>query len=590
MDQIEEIKSKIDIVDLISEYFPLKRAGRNFKALCPFHSEKTPSFMVSPELQIFKCFGCGSAGDVIKFLQLYERMDFWEAVELLAKRTGIKLKKFKLDKEESLKRRIYAMNDLASRFYHFLLTKHQLGQKALAYAHFRGLKEETLRQFKIGFSPLKPEILATFLLKKGFSGQELLQSGIFFKSQYSSGNQLKLLDRFYGRLIFPLFDHRGNIVSFAGRLIPGLLPDEDKRGKYINGPDTVVYHKSENLYGLWLTKEEIKKTNEAILVEGELDLISSWQAGIKNIVAAKGTALTVDQIKLIKRFASNLKLAFDADFAGDQAALRGIILAEKEGLEMSVVLLPKGIKDPDELAYKDPESLKKAIDRAIPVWDFVIQSGVKQFGLSSPLAKKKVLQKVLPLLSQIENEVVKLEYYKKLAQILSTSFEAIMIESTKLKTAPIKTQSILSEKETATNREAILEEYLLALILLEGKPKRLSTKIKFETFVLKRIWERLKQFLREKKKFEPTEFFAFLPEELRPKLETIFLLWGDKKIKDFNQEIRKITREIKRTRLRKRLSLLSLEIAQEEKKGSPRLNRLRKKFAILSQKLFALES
>ncbi len=591
MTQIENLKAKIDIVDLIADYLPLKKAGRNFKANCPFHQEKTPSFVVSPELQIFKCFGCGESGDAIKFLQTYERLDFWEAAEELAKRAGIKLtrKGRGMGKEEALKRQLYSLNNSARDLYHFLLTKHALGKKALDYALSRGLAPATLEKFKIGFSPLDPGASGRFLMKKrGFGAEELKKSGLVFQSQYGSGSSSGLMDRFHGRLIFPLLDHRGNVVSFAGRLIPGLLPNEDKRGKYINGPETIIYHKSHNLYGLWLTKNEIKKNDTAVLVEGELDMISSWQAGVKNVVASKGTALTIDQIKLIGRFATKLKLALDADIAGNQAVFKGLVLAEKEGLELSVATLPKGFGDPDDLARKDPKGLKKMIKKAIPVWDFVIRSSVEKYGTADPIAKKKVLAETLPLLAKIENEVVKQDYYKRLAQALGADLDSVLIEASKLKPSPAGQSRGPSEKKEEKDRESLLEEYLLALILLEGKPEKLLD-LKFNRFALKRVWEELGKFLKKKKSFQLVKFLHFLPEELKPQLEMAFLKYGDKKIDDVEKEIDKAKQALEKIRLEKRLKKLSERIAREEsRRKSKTVDRLREKFTRLQQKLFAL--
>jgi len=348
MDQIEEVKKRTDIVDLISEYIALKKAGRNFKARCPFHEEKTPSFIVSPELQIFKCFGCGAGGDAIKFLQLYEKMEFWEAVEALAQRAGVKLIRRRVSRNEQAKRRLYEINSLVTEFYHFLLTKHEVGRTALGYLVRRGIKPESIETFKLGFSPKKAETITSFLKKKGYAVPEILQAGVAVSTRRGS-----LLDRFRGRLIFPLYNHRGNVVGFSGRLIPGIpLPEE---AKYINTSETMIYHKGENLYGLWLTKREIQKKKKAIVVEGEFDLISSYQAGVTNIVALKGTAFTEDQARLINRFAETAILALDADLAGDEAVKRSAQVADSVGLDVRVTLLPEGFKNPDEVAKKEPK-------------------------------------------------------------------------------------------------------------------------------------------------------------------------------------------------------------------------------------------
>jgi DNA primase len=598
MNQIEEIKAKVDIVEIISQSVSLKPAGRNLKGLCPFHSEKTPSFMVSPELQIFKCFGCGKSGDVITFLQEYERMDFGEALEYLAQIAGVKLERQKYSPDESIKRKIYEINAAARFFYNFLLTKHESGKKALEYAYSRGLDKKIVKEFGIGFSPLKPNALANYLIKKKkYSKDELMQTGIFFTSQYS-GRQ-ELLDRFYGRLIFPLLDHRGNIVSFAGRLIPGFFKDEDKRGKYINGPDTPAYHKSYNLYGLWLTKEEIRKADKAVLVEGELDLISSWKAGVKNAVAIKGTALTQEQIQLIKRFASNLCFALDADFAGDQAALRCVTMADKEGLDMTAVILPKGVKDPDELARKDPQKLIKAVERSVPVWDFIINNAIRKYGTDTPQGKKNTLQTVLPVLTQIDNQVVKEDYLKKLSQILNTSSQAVMAEAKKTAiSAPKKAKAnILDEPQEPQDKQDILEEYVLSLIMLSGKPQDYLDNVKFDNFLVNRIFKDLKKYLKKHNKFSSSAFLSFLSEELKPKLEKMFFVWGDDQGSNLNRELEKTIKELERVKLKKKLNLLSAQISEAERsqtdvgedKSKKSLEKLQAEFSGLANQLSRLD-
>src|SRR4030043_909411 len=292
--QVDEVKSRVGIVGLISEYIPLKKAGRNYKALCPFHGEKTPSFMVSPELQIYKCFGCGESGDAFSFLEKYEGMEFGEALKYLADKAGIKLKPLHPG-QFGEKERFFEINRIASKFYNYVLLSHPAGKEALKYlTRERGLKIDILKKFQLGFSPYKEDALAKVLIKRKYQESELINGGLVYRGR-------GLVDRFSGRVIFPLFDHRSNVVGFAGRILP--KDDKGDRAKYINSPETPVYHKSRVLYGLDLAKAEIKRSKEVVIVEGELDMISSWQAGIKNVVAIKGSALTDEQIGLISRLA-----------------------------------------------------------------------------------------------------------------------------------------------------------------------------------------------------------------------------------------------------------------------------------------------
>ncbi|OGL53804.1 DNA primase, partial [Candidatus Shapirobacteria bacterium RBG_13_44_7] len=266
--QVEEIKKKLDIVSVISKYLPLKKRGRHFLACCPFHSEKTPSFTVSPELQIFKCFGCGKAGDIYTFVQEFERVTFRDALEILAKDAGITLEKSEqLTAAEYRQKRLLALNEEVARFYHYILTSHPLGKKALDYVLGRGITLPTIKLFHLGYSPQNPQLLVNYLTKKKFTQSELILSGTFGKSTYRPG----LYDRFIDRLTFPLSDQRGRVLGFSGRILPGSKPD---LAKYVNSPETDLYHKGQVVFGLHLAKDSIRHQKSVIVTEGEFDLIS----------------------------------------------------------------------------------------------------------------------------------------------------------------------------------------------------------------------------------------------------------------------------------------------------------------------------
>ena len=392
-DQVEEVKSKTDIVAIIGERIELKKAGRNYKALCPFHGEKTASFMVSSELQIFKCFGCGESGDVFSFLDKYEGMEFGEAMKYLADRAGVKLAPFK-GSASSEKTRLYEINSLTNRFYNYMLLNHTSGKSALSYLlGERGLKLSTIKEFQLGFAPDNPFALKSFLVdKKKHDPRDVERAGVGY---FRDGG---FVDRLRGRVIFPLFDHRGNCVGFAGRILPSM--EGRDLAKYVNTPETPVYHKGSLLYGLNMTKPNIKKKGIAIVVEGELDAMSSWQAGIKNVVALKGSAMTEDQVRLLSRFARKAILALDSDFAGDTAARKGIEVAEKAGLEVKVTKLGR-FKDPDEAARKAPEEYKKDLINSVGVWDFVIDSVFSRQDAKSASGKAKISREIIPVLMSI---------------------------------------------------------------------------------------------------------------------------------------------------------------------------------------------
>jgi len=587
VDQIEEIKAKTDIVSLIGEYTQLKKAGRNYKALCPFHGEKTPSFMVSPELQIFKCFGCQASGDAFAFLQQYEGMDFGEALKLLAEKSGVKLVPLRRG-DFSEKERLYSINSLAEKFYQYFLLSHPVGKSALNYLlQERDLKLATIKEFRLGFSPDNPIALKRFLVdKKRFTPREIEGAGI----GYPKGGYF--VDRFRGRIIFPLFDHRGNTVGFAGRLLPG--PKEKELAKYINTPETPVYHKGNLLYGLNLTRQNIKRKETAIVVEGELDAISSWQIGVKNVVAIKGSALTEDQVRLLYRFSKKLVLCLDADIAGDAAARRGVVIAQNQGLEVKVAQLTK-FKDPDEAARGDAEGYKKALIKAVGVWDFLVESAFSRFDTRTGEGNAKVSREIVPILSSIADKIVQAHYIKTVARRLGVPEEAVSQQIEKeaqkeeIKIAPEAVGKVKEEK----NRRALLEERLLSLGF-RFDPKLLKDKKilpLFETPLAKRILAEYFTFSKKHKIFNASEFSRKLPKELFEGFAQMVLTEEELDNESEAQtEFLIVKHELKVFSVKKELSEMTAEIrALEEKDEKSKIIKLEKKFNELTQKLYQLE-
>ena len=587
MDQLEEIKSKIDIVQLISEYLPLKKAGRNFKALCPFHAEKTPSFMVSPERQIFKCFGCGAGGDIFGFLMQMEGMEFGEALRILAKRAGVSLRAYQPTRQEEAKEKLYQLNSLAAEYFHYILLSHPAGKKAASYLENRGIKESSIKTFKIGYAPNSFDSLKNYLLqKKKYQPEELLQAGLASKT--ANG----FFDFFRDRVMFPLRDHRGNFVGFAGRVVGPWDETGAKGPKYINTPETLVYQKGNLLYGFETTKNAIKAKNQAVVVEGELDLISSYQAGIENVIAIKGSSLTEFQVKLIKRFCENIALALDMDLAGDKATWRGVEIADREGLNIRVVRLPEG-KDPDELARKDPESLKKALEAAVPAYDFFLDSAFARFDPESPEGKRKIGMEILPVLAKISDELVKAFYVQKFANRLAVPVEAALQQMAKI-SQPLEekeTLTVLSAKKEAPRRE-VLEKYLFALILQSGSLKYFEEK-EFQELIQTPSLRRLLALLAKKsqaKNFKSQSFAKDLPAELIDIFNSFYLYDFGDKIENSSwsdREIRKTINELKKEILRSKIQDLSAKISQTEKEkdAGNELTKLEEEFKILSLQL-----
>lgn len=586
-DQVEEVKSKIDIVSIIGEYIPLKKAGRNYKALCPFHSEKTPSFMVSPQLQIFKCFGCGVGGDAIAFLQKYEGMEFYEALKFLAEKVGVKLKRFSPKTGDS--ERLYSINSSAAYFYSWILLNHRVGRDALKYLTYtRGLKLDTIKYFGLGFSPEHPLALKKYLVdKKGVDPRDLERAGLIVLRQG------EIIDRFRGRIVFPLCDHRGNVVGFSGRI----LPKDEVKGisKYINTPETQIYHKSKVLYALDKNHTEIKKENFVAIVEGEIDALSCWQVGIKNVVAIKGSSLTEEQVRLLSRFTDKFILAFDADFAGDAAVRRGIETAQNQGIEVRVARL-SGFKDPDEAARKNPEKLKKAIENSLGAWDFIIDSVFKRYSSGSGSDKARIAREIVPILSAIEDSIVKAHYANIVARKLSVPTEVVLDEVEKFKMRKQRQNLIqVIQKPKTKSRRELLEERLLSLAL-KYNPKILlkeevSSLVANHFFL--RIRDELKNFYKSHKNFDPSLFASELPPELREKFIDL-VLREEKDVEDFPEKLKKeiaiVARELEVLKLRQHLEEASQQIRELEKKGQKQeLIEKEKEFKELTQKLSKLE-
>jgi len=506
MDQVEEIKGKVDIAELIQEYVPLKRAGRNFKGLCPFHGEKTPSFMVNPELQIFKCFGCSVGGDVYTFLQKIEGMEFGEALQHLADRTGIKLVSYRSTGAEQVRERLVGINTLSGQVYHWLLTQQKVGKEALEYLRQRGLSDEVIKKFNLGFAPEGWDFLSKFLVgRKKYTADDLNRVGLVVKNY----------DRFRNRIMFPLTNARGQVMGFAGRV----LDPEAKEAKYVNTPETEIYHKSELLYGLDITRSEIKNLGWAVVVEGEIDAIASWQAGVKNVVAIKGSALTEKQVELLRRLCDTIVLALDTDVAGDAAARRGISIADSVGLMVKVInskseaLNPKHFKDPGDWAVEDPEGWKKAVAEAIPVYDFYLQSAVDRYGLEVA-GKKKIGQELLPIWANISDEIVRAHYIKLLTKTLGVEEEDIrqQMAKTLISKSEILNKSQIPNPKSQIPRREILEEYVVELALKGGKE---LPELKSD------FWARVGEELGKNPDVKK------LPEELREKTQELLLKDGE---------------------------------------------------------------
>lgn len=466
----EEIKSRLDIVEVIREYVSLKPAGVNFRTNCPFHHEKSPSFIVSPDKQIWHCFGCGKGGDVFKFVMEMEGLSFTETLRQLAPKAGVELKRFEADSQMSTKRnRLMDVMKLASQYYHKVLTDSPAGGKAREYLARRGFSVETIKRWQLGYSPDTWDSLLNFLKSRGYTDEEILLAGLSVKHE-SKGS---FYDRFRGRIMFPINDVSGNVVAFTARVSPEKEATE-VMGKYINSPQTPIYDKSRILFGLDKAKSEIKSQDLAILVEGQADAVTAHQHGFTNIVATSGTALTAEQVKLLKRFTNNLALSFDMDKAGENAVERGAREALAAEMNVKVISLPSG-KDPDECIKNNPEEWRTAVSGAKPVMQYHFDKVFAKLNPNEVEDKRQAVRLLLPTIALLANKIEQDSWLKKLGQIINIT-ENIMREmlasSLKNLNAPIprretQTQPTAQPIRTAAkpSREELISQMLLALVL-----------------------------------------------------------------------------------------------------------------------------
>ena len=437
---LDEVRNSNDIVDVISQYISLKRSGRNYFGLCPFHNEKSPSFSVSPDKQIFHCFGCGVGGNVISFISKIEGIGFKEAIEVLAERANIKLPTIdnNIDsKKEELKAKVYKVNSFTAEFYHKKLYEPS-SKIAQEYVKKRQLNNETLKSFKIGFSGKFDELYQA-LHKEGFKDEEILESGLVNKNENG-----KYIDRYRNRLMIPIFDERNRVIAFGGRVL------DDSKPKYINSPENIVYSKGRHLFGLNVAKKG--ETKRLLIVEGYMDAISLHQRGITNVVASLGTALTTQQGWLLRKNAEQVILGFDSDGAGQTAIMRAMEVMQNMGCDMRVLQM-SGAKDPDEYVLKYGSArFQKLLDEAISLIEFKIKVLQKDLNLENASDKIKFLNEIAKLISKIDNTMEREIYIEKIAKGYNISKEAIYAEVNKLQYSNRQTSKILEKEKTAIRR------------------------------------------------------------------------------------------------------------------------------------------
>jgi len=577
---VEEIKSKLSIVDVVSSYIKLERAGSNFKARCPFHNEKTASFFISPSRETYHCFGCNRGGDMLSFVQEIEGIDFRGALGLLAERAGVRITASEpgVNRERE---KIFAVLEEATTFFSNHLTKNRearpndAGGQAHEYLIKRGISDETIKNFRLGYAPAEWRTLSEFLQQKGFTPEHLLKAGLSIKSEKG------YYDRFRGRVMFPIADNSGKIVGFSGRILPGIgQEDADKQAKYVNSPETEVFHKSRVLYGFDKAKQAIRKENAAVLVEGQMDLVLSYQSGVGNTVASSGTALTRDHLVLIKRLADTLIIAFDADEAGLSASKKGVDLALSLGFDVRVAEIPSGL-DPADMAMKDPAGWRKSVESAQHIIDFYLKA-LSGKGYDMRTFRKKTSELVLPYIAKLRNTIDQAHFVSETARALHLGEEPIWEELKKLSGGETTSDTIhehetMGEKNVPSielGRKQNIERKILGILLWQENTSKPSTD--------REKWEQQYGMIVGEKTFKGKKN---LPE--KEKNDLIFeaeIYYQD--LKELPQEIELLLANLEEEVLKEQLVVAMDELRDVELKGdTARSMEILKKCQEISKKL-----
>lgn len=597
----EEIKQRLNIVDVLGEYLQLKKAGGNHRANCPFHHEKTPSFMVSEEKQIWHCFGCGKGGDIFSFIQEIEGLEFPEALRLLASKANVTLT-HQDPQLENQKTRLLDIMKAASQFYQSFLLDSPEAQDARAYIfEKRKLSTETVEDFKIGFAPEAWDKLNIFLLSKGFKPEDIFLAGLSIKKDKGAG----YYDRFRGRIMFPISDLHGNIVGFTGRILKE--DPEHPAGKYVNTPQTALYDKSRVIYALDKAKNQIKKMGYAILMEGQMDVLMAQQKGFKNVVAASGTALTEEQIQLLKRYSPNIILSFDMDAAGLAAAKRGIALALAQEMNIKVLTLPKQYKDPDECLKADIEAFKKSVQQAARIMDYFFSQELKDLTLSRIEDKKLAAQRLIPELALIADQVELSHYLQQLASLLNVTEEILRQKLEQYKQRNKRNNKVKSFNKAANSvtqvaklekkdRFAQLSEMILALALKQSADFKYFVDYLSPDYLtvpeLALLYKNLITYYNQFGQLELTGFLKEYPDQ--QKIIDILSLLAEGKFsqlaeKELQAEIIETINLLEKKYLQTRIKALEQEMRQAEVLAdNAKLQSLSAEFNLLTQKLAQL--
>jgi len=465
--QIEEIKNKLNVLDVIGGYVKLTKTGINYRGVCPFHTEKSPSFFVSPTRQMWHCFGCGKGSSIFDFVMAIEGVEFPDALRILAQKAGVELKR-ENPQLRTERARLHEILDLACKFFE-KQTESGVGKEAEDYLIDRGITKESVKKWRVGYSPDTWNSLTDFLIGKGYKREEIVKAGLAIQKEDNKGDSY---DRFRGRIMFPIFDLNSAVVGFGGRI----FKQQNETAKYINTPQTILYDKSNVLYGLNNAKLTVRKLNQCVVTEGYTDVIMCHQAGFENTVASSGTALTMQHLNILKRYSENLVLAFDMDVAGDSATKRGINLAQEQGFNIKIIESYGNLKekaDPADVIKKDPKIWQESLANAKIIMDYYFDSAFLKFDKVTPEGKKEIGKVVLPAIKRLQNKIEQSHWVQKLAQMLGVTEDVILEELAKIKadvavsgSDSVENEPKSEEKSSSIEgRRKIIEEKVASLIL-----------------------------------------------------------------------------------------------------------------------------
>lgn len=581
----EEIKNRLDIVDVVSQYVQLKKVGGNYKGLCPFHNEKTPSFVVSAEKQICHCFGCNKGGDIFSFIQELEGVSFPESLEILADRAGIKIDvdKFRKKEEKNEKDIYFKANELAMAFFEDHLWNTAEGKKVLEYLYKRGLTEETIRKFGLGFAPDSYDSLYPHLLKKGISREILLKSGFVSTKRLTSD---EIFDKYRARLMFPIFDYLGKIVGFGGRALKA-----DQSPKYLNSPENLIYNKSKILYGFYQSKQVVKERGKVVLVEGYFDVILPYQSGIKNIVATSGTALTEQHVRLIKRICSDVTSCFDNDAAGFEATKRAYFLLQNAGLLLKTVTGLQ-IKDPADFIVEKKGNFEELINQAPDFIDFFAEKLLSENDAGVLAGRRKIIKELLPCyygMSPMERDF----FVRKFSVKLNISEKYLYEEMENSKLAKDHPARFVDNPTAPAVSKIALDELTLALILEYPYLFEKASQLLYISDLneeMKGVYKALTdQYNSSRDNFGTWDFDGGFLAQVRPKID-ILRLYAEERYNGFSQEalsleLGKLVDKIKKEReMLKRNRIVNEMNVAEKNQDNEKVNRLKVELSELINK------